>query len=112
MAVPYMGKTLKGWTKKTNVKLVTQSIVNHKTVDTEVSIVLTCNFQSLKAAIVNRKPEEQRTWIWWSIIVTEGQLLKTDDIIIKDSVRYKIQSTNNWTESGFQKYEAIEDYTA
>ena len=112
MRVPYMGKTLKGWTQKTNIKKVTQTIVNHKTVETESPITLKCNFQPMPAAKVNRKPEEQRTWKWWSIIVTEGELLKTDDIIIKDSVRYKIESVNNWTESGFQKYEAIEDYTA
>lgn len=110
MAVPYMGKTLKGWTRNTDIKKVTQTIVNHKTVEAEVAIVLKCNFQPMPAAKVNRKPEEQRTWIWWSIIVTEGELLKTDDVIIKDSIRYRIQSVNNWTESGFQKYEAIEDY--
>lgn len=112
MAVPNMARTLRGWTKKTNIKIVVQTVVNHKTVDTETPAILDCNFQPLKASVVNRKPEEQRTWIWWNIIVKNGPLLKIDDVIIKDSVRYKIELVHNWSESGFQKYEAIEDYTA
>jgi len=110
MAVPWMKKTLRGWTKKTNVKIVTQSVVDFETVEAEADAVLDCNFQPMPAAKVNRKPEEQRTWTWWSIIVEDGPLLKTDDVIIKDNIRYRIESANNWSESGFQKYEAVEDY--
>ena len=113
MPVPYMAGALKGWTKKTNVKIVTQSVVDHETVETKVPAILDINFQPMPTATVNRKPEEQRTWSWWSIIIKKPTvLLKTDDIIIRPSgQRFKIQSGNNWTESGFSKHEAIEDYT-
>lgn len=110
MAVPYMKNTLRGWVKPTSVKLVIQSVINHKTVSTETSTILKLNKQPLKASIVERKPPEQRTWKWWSIIVKDGILLKTDDVIIIAGLRYKIQSARDWTESGFQKYEAIEGY--
>lgn len=111
MAVPYLAGALKGWTKKTSVKVVTQSVVDHKTINTTSDKILDINFQPMPAAKVNRKTEEQRTWSWWSIIIKKGPLLKTDDIIIRSSgQRFKIESANDWSESGFTKYEAIEDY--
>ena len=112
MPGPYMAGALKGWTKKTTIKVVTQTVVDFETVKTESSKVLDINFQPMPAATVNRKPPEQRTWTWWSIIIKNPTvLLKTDDIIIRPSgQRFKIQSGKNWTESGFSKHEAIEDY--
>lgn len=113
MPVPYLGHVLKGWTRKTPVKIITQTIVNHQTVESDPDPVkLDINFQPMPAWKVNRKPEEQRTWIWWSILIRNPTIiLKTDDIIIRPSgQRFRIQSGNDWTESGFSKYEAIEDY--
>lgn len=111
MPVPYMANTLRGWTKVTAVKLITQSVVDHKTVKTETDAKLDINFQPMPAAKVNRKPEEERTWKWWSIIIKRGPLLKTNDRIIRPSGQvFKIEQASDWSESGFTKYEAIEDY--
>lgn len=113
MSVPYVGGALKGWTRKTPVKIVTQTVVQHQTVQSTKDATLNINFQPMPAAKVNRKPEEQRTWKWWSIFIAGTSVkLETDDIIIRPSgQRFRIQSANDWTESGFSKYEAIEDYT-
>jgi len=112
MAVPYMKKAMKGWTKRIKCKRFVQSVVEHKTVDTLIDEpVLDINKQPVPAAIVNKKPEEQRTWVWWSLIVTKGTELNIDDIVEIQQQRFKIQVKKNWSESGFRKYEAIEDYT-
>ena len=105
-----MSGALKGWTKKTPVKLVTQSIVNHKSVEVLTDATLDINKQPMPAREVSRKPEMQRSWVWWSFIVKNGPYLATDDIIIISDVRYRIIKGNDWSESGFTKYEAIEDY--
>ena len=112
MPVPYVGNAIKGWTRKTNIKIVTQSVVDFKTVESTTDAKLDINFQPMPAWSVSRKPEEQRTWKWWSIIIKNTSVnLNTDDIIIRPSgQRFRIQSGNDWTESGFSKYEAIEDY--
>lgn len=112
MPVPYLGNAMKGWTRKTDIKIVTQSIVDHQTTESTADANLDINFQPVPAFKVNRKPEEQRTWKWWSIIIKNPTvILKTDDIIIRPTgQRFRIQSGNDWTESGFSKYEAIEDY--
>lgn len=113
MPVPYLGNALKGWVKKTDITIITQSVVDHETVETESSEVYQANFQPMPAAKVARKPEEQRTWKWWSVIVQDKTvLLSTDDIIQNDSgKKFRIEQANDWRESGFTKYEAVEDYT-
>jgi len=87
-------------------------VVNHVVTKAESSKNLNINFQPMPAAKVNRKPAEERTWTWWSIIIRDRvTLLKSDDVVIRPSgQRFKIESANDWRESGFTKYEAIEDY--
>ena len=114
MPVPYLGDALNGWVKKSYVTIITQTVVNHETVETESIKTYPANFQPMPAEKVNRKPEEQRTWKWWSIIIQDKTVvLKTDDKI-KDSYGkvFRVESVNDWRESGFTSYEAVEDYTA
>lgn len=112
MSVPNLNRALKGWTLSTSVKIVTRTVANYVTTESTTDATLNINFQPMPPAVVNRKPEEQRTWAWWSIIIRDKTtLLKTDDIVIRASgQRFRIQSANDWRESGFSKYEAIEDY--
>lgn len=112
MPVPYLGNSLKGWVSTTNITVVTQTVVNHETVESESDITFPANLQPMPAAKVNRKPEEQRTWKWWSIIITDENLLLSTDNIIRDSSgrEFRIEQANDWRESGFTKYEAVEDY--
>ena len=113
MPVPYLGNALKGWIKKTNITIISQSVVDHEVVEAETPKTYQANFQPMPAAKVNRKPEEQRTWKWWSVIIIDKiVLLETDDIIQDDSgKKFRIEQANDWRESGFTKYEAVEDYT-
>lgn len=113
MPVPYLGNALKGWVQTTSITIITQSVVNHETIENESIIPLPANFQPMPAAKVNRKPEEQRTWKWWSVIIRDRTvLLKTDDIIQDDTGReFRIEQANDWRKSGFSKYEVVEDYT-
>ena len=112
MAVPYLAGALRGWTMTRTVDRITKAVVNHQVTETSVEADLDLNIQPMPPQEVARRPEDQRQWKWWSIIVREGPLLDIDDVIVVDSIRYRIQKTHNWSESGFQKYEAHEDYTS
>lgn len=117
MAVPYMANTLKGWTTKRTIQKMQQTVVNHKpTVSIVATYSVDINIQPVPQYKVDRKPDVQRTWKWWSIIIknppsSNGEpLFKTNDIIVVNNIKYKIQSGSDWSESGFEKYECIEDY--
>ena len=111
--LPQLGNALRGWTRMTTVTTVEQSIVDHRVVEITQDLTAPMNFQPMPAAQVDRKPPEQRTWKWWSIIIRDRTiLLKTDDKIIdRNGLTFRIQKANDWRSSGFTKYEAIEDYT-
>ena len=110
MAVPHLAGALRGWTTPRTVTRVTQTVVNFQTQDAITDITLDCNIQPMPAQEVARRPEDQREWKWWSIIVRYGPLLNVDDIITVDAISYRIEKVHNWLESGFTKYEAIQDY--
>lgn len=112
MPVPNLQGAVKGWTRITTIKVETQSVVDHRTVTISQDITAPMNFQPTPSAKVSRKPEEQRTWKWWSLIIRDFKLLlKTDDIVIDRYGRqFKIESADDWRSSGFTKYEAYENY--
>ncbi len=110
MPVPYLGNSIKGWIKKKPVIIITKTTVDHLTEETETVTTLEINIQPTPQSRVRRLPAEQRTWKWWALIIRQGPLLKPDDIVVVDNKRFVIQSLDDWTESGFQKYEAVEGY--
>jgi hypothetical protein len=112
MAVPNLSRALRGWTKKTQCYIVTKSVVNHQVNPVfSAPIILDINVQPVPAQTVDKKPEGQRAWKWWSIIIKSKDFyLKADDVVVIDYVRYKIMNASDWRRSGFTKYEAIEDY--
>lgn len=112
MRVPYLGKALGGWTTKTNVMIITKTVSNFQGVQTPVSMVLDINYQPMPQTQVDRKPIEQRTWKWWTLIVKGvSTLLKVDDLVMIGSYGFRVQSARDWTTSGFSIFEAIQDFT-
>lgn len=110
MAVPYMRQALRGWTKRINVELVTQTVVNHVPQESTTTITLDMNLQPMPTEAINRKPEGQRSWKWWSFFVKGDVYLEPDTIFIVDGKRFRVEKTHDWRSSGFTKGEAVEDY--
>jgi len=112
MAVPNMARTLRGWVKLTKCYTVVQSVVDYETVEVKTAINLKLNKQPVPPEKVVQLPEYDRAWKWWSFIIQKGPLLAVDDIIEISGIGYRIKIRTDWSESGFQKYQAIEDYEA
>lgn len=112
MAVPNVSGAIRGWTKKQEVRLVTKTVVNAKVTQTATTIILNMNLQPLQPEKVNRKPEDQRAWKWFSILVKSGyQKMDIDNVVIVSGIPYRIESVQNWETSGYVRYEAHEDYS-
>lgn len=112
MPIPYMGNSLKGWTHTATVGIITQTVVNYQTVETVEEYTAKITMQPLSSYNINKKPEEQRAWIWWALVVVKPEFaLKANDVITINSVRYRVQSGKDWKESGFLTCEIVEDFT-
>lgn len=112
MPIPNVSRALRGWTKPQSVRIVTKTVVNHIIQQTAEIITLDMMLQPLQPEKLRRKPEEQRSWKWYSILVkASGRELKPDDQIVVGGIAYRIDSRQAWTEAGYRRYEATEDYT-
>lgn len=112
MPIPNVSGALRGWTKRRTVRLITKSVINHQTVETDSGpLTMSVLVQPMPSQQIDRKPEDQRAWKWWSIWIRFGAQLKPDDKIIIDGITYRVENFINWLEGGYQQLEAVEDYT-
>jgi hypothetical protein len=112
MAVPYVAGALRGWTRQREVRIVTKTVVNHRVVQTANIVTLDICVQPLQPEKVRRKPEEQRSWKWFSILIKGASPeLSIDSQVWIDGLAYRVESRQPWDEAGFRRYEATQDYT-
>jgi hypothetical protein len=114
MPVPYLGNALNGWTKERTIKIISRTAVagGKRTYSVASTGEYRINIQPSPARVVDRKPQGERNWAWWSIILQNDSVFFPNGTRFVDEYgkQYKIQSGTDWRESGFTKYEAIEDY--
>jgi hypothetical protein len=111
MAVPNVAGVLRGWTKQRQVYIVTKSVIAHRVVQTARVLTLDINVQPLQPEKLRRKPEEQRSWKWFSLLIRGASPeLSMDSQVWIGNVAYRIESRQLWDESGFRRYEATQDY--
>jgi hypothetical protein len=112
MSIPRVSGALRGWTKKRIVKIIEKTTVNYLTAYRAEIIRLDLFLAPLQPEKIRRKPEEQRAWKWYDVIIKAGERqLKIDDRIVVGGVAYVINSVQPWDEGGYRRYEATEDYT-
>lgn len=56
------------------------------------------------------KPEGQRSWAWYRLLMLTNITLKTDDRFVMDGVKYRVMRTSNYSEYGYNEYDVVEDY--
>lgn len=111
MAIPNVSGVLRGWTQKRQVRVVKKSVINFLVVQTAEIVTLDILVQPLQPEKVRRKPEEQRAWRWYSILIrTPAPDLPIDSQVWIGPLAYKIESRQPWDEAGFRRYEATQDY--
>lgn len=108
--IPKVNGALRGWMKTQVFNLIVKTVVNHIPTESFTKFTVKMNIQPMPPEKVNRKPEEQRSWIWYSIWINKSVELKIDDIIEIQGKRYKIQSKIRWDDAGYFSFEATEDF--
>ena len=125
MSVPYVRSAIRGFCKQTSVQISSQTLSNYVTTETFTPMTIRANFQPMPKTQVDRKPLEQRSWVWWTITVEMRAAIETvtntviptprlniDDIVIRNGQSFRIQSISDWEESGYVIYEATEDFVS
>ena len=101
---------VRGWTERIQVEIIAASVVAGRKVETKTSYYGSINLQPVPQEKIDRKPLEVRSWKWFSLITIGIPALNTDDGVVIEGVRYRVQSVSDWSRQAFRKYEVIEDY--
>lgn len=108
--VPNMRETLSGWMRPLALSRVTTEIVNYRAEQIERPLAAYGNDQPLSPQQLSLKPEGQRAWEWRVIWTTTDLKLKPDDVILRKRTRYRVMGATDWEDSGFFRYEVVNDY--
>jgi hypothetical protein len=110
--VPNLSNVLNGWTEKKQCLLIVVDIgPTGKKIELARSVTMDINVQPTPSEELKKMPMEYWSWDWWSCIIRNPQFdLKTNDAIIVDGARYRVQSKTDWRRSGFAKFSCIRDY--
>src|SRR4030042_1960112 len=101
---------LRGWVKKKTVVTYTFQTVDFEQVWIPTDYEVWVNYQPMPAQRVDKKPEEERQWIWWQLVIDSSLKLKIKDWVVIDEKNFQIMEISDWSMSGFYGYEAIESF--
>jgi len=112
MSIPIVSGAFRGWTRRRFVRVTTKNVIDFIVKQTAENILMDIMIQPLNPERVNRKPEDQRSWKWSSVLTkASNRLLKIDDQIEVAGISYRIDSVQAWDEAGYRRYEATEAYS-
>lgn len=110
--LPDVSEVMNGWEVSMTANYVTQTVVDGNVVDTEVNKPIKGIMQPLKPEEVLLKDEGQRSFDWYQVHVRDdvyGELFTTQILII-NSVPYKIKAKKDWVLDSYREYHAIRDF--
>ena len=110
--LPDVSEVMNGWEVSMTANYVTQAVVDGAVVDTEVNKPIKGIMQPLKAEEILLKDEGQRSFDWYQVHVRDdvyGELFTTQILII-NSVPYKIKAKKDWVLNGYREYHVIRDF--
>lgn len=109
---PNMRSTLNGWVRPLGLTKVTTTVVDHEAVPEERDLPGLGIWQPLTPNRLAIKPEGERSWSWFMILCTTDLKLRTDDVIKRDGIPYRVMADAGWDDDGFRCYEIVNDYNA
>lgn len=83
---------------------VTKSLLNYSVTEVETSYDMMGVRQPLSAQKLAMKPEGQRQWQWEMIHAFPDLILIPDEIIVFNTVRYRVMEKFDWKEYGYVEY--------
>lgn len=105
---PQVQSVFLNWTSTVQMQIVEKEAVDFEMQPDILNIkTFEAVIQAQKPQVVQRKPENLRIWKWWDMWTTE--FIPSDTVIQDpDGIRYRVQSTNDWSQGGFYHAELTE----
>ncbi len=110
--MPQISAAFSGWLSPIVLMKITQVIDNGFPIDVSEEIRFKGVVQPLSPKQLMLKPEGQRAFEWLLICCPAAQRvnLNVNDRIVYNGQKYKVMGQNNYSQSGFIEYHAVQDY--
>ena len=108
--LPNVSTTLFNWFKEITFTLIRKNIIDFEDVEVETNSSFIGVVQPFNTQQLIIRTEGQRKWKWYMIHALPNLILKNDDVIIIDSIRYRVMERMDYKEEGYVQYNIVEDY--
>ncbi len=109
-SVPNVSDALLDWFQTMTFTTIVKSVVNFQLVEVQTAVTAQAVRQPMKPQLVAMKPEGQRSWRWETLHALPGLVLAPDDIVVFNSVSYRVMEKLDWKEYGYVEYHLVQDY--
>lgn len=106
--MPRMGSVVAGWGSMVQMKVIRQRAADFEVADDVLAVeTIYMQITVMKARDVDRKPEGERIWKWWSGITTSTV---GKDTILQDpeGIEYRVADTRDWSQAGLFLCDLVE----
>lgn len=108
--LPQVGNVLPSWFQTLTFDVLSKSVVDYEIQEVATTITTQGVRQPMTAQQLAIKPEGQRAWKWETIHCLPDVVLKIDDIVIFEDIKYRVMQKWDWKEYGYVQYEICEAY--
>lgn len=109
--LPNMQDALADWFQMMTFTIITKETVDHELVETATVVAAKAVRQPLSAQKLMMKPEGQRAWRWEQLHAFPDLILKPDDVVVFNGIRYRVMDKLDYKEYGYLEYHITQDYT-
>lgn len=109
-SLPNMREAMLDWFQVLTFTLIRKETINFQLVETKTPITFRGIVQNGTPSTLEMKPEGQRKWDYIDIWATPELKLGIDDVFGYMGKNYRIISKNDWSQYGYNQFQAVEDY--
>ena len=110
--LPNLSGPVTKWFLNITFTLITKTVSAGEVSETESDTKTQGVVQNLDSKQLQIKPEAQRAWTWKMIHCLPNLQLDVDDILIYNTVRYRVMNVKDYSEYGYMEYHIVVDYNS
>jgi len=111
LALPDVSDALNSWFQNMVFGLVVKTVnIAGELVETETEINFRGVMQPFTFQQLYLKPEGQRAWKWHKLHAEIQLALKPDDVVVYETVQYRVMKKGDYNKYGYVEYDLVQDY--
>ena len=108
--LPDVSGAMRNWFQKMTFIVITQTMVNHRVVDSLVSTNFEGVIQPLSDQMLSIKSIGERKWKWHVVHADTSLALTPGDKLTYLGEKYRVMSKGDYSKYGYVKYDLVEGF--